>query len=273
MILDEIVANKRIEIDKRKARIPLDEFRRRAESAPEPRDFAAALQGERVALIAEIKPASPSRGTLQASADPVRIAGVYAENGAAAISVLTDREYFNGDPNNLKAARVACDLPLLRKDFIVDEYQVYESRALQADAILLIVRLLDDNQLFEFRKLASELGMPALVEVHTEEEIERAIKAGAEVTGINNRNLADFTTDLATTERLAPLIPSNVILVSESGIATHADVERVARAGADAVLVGQALMLADNLAERVRDLSQVPSCRSQITGRERGPAT
>ncbi|MGB8647009.1 MAG: indole-3-glycerol phosphate synthase TrpC [Anaerolineae bacterium] len=265
MILDEIVANKRIEIDKRKTRIPLDEFRRRAESLQAPYDFAAALCGERVALIAEIKPASPSHGTLQENVDPVRTAQLYAKNGAAAISVLTDRKYFHGEPNNLKAARVACDLPLLRKDFIVDEYQIYESRALQADAILLIVRILENTQLRDYRGLAAELGMAALVEVHTEEEVERALNAGAQIIGVNNRNLANLTTDLATTERLASLIPRHVVLVSESGIATRSDVERMALAGADAVLVGQALMQADDVASRVQELSQVARHKPQLT--------
>ncbi len=257
MILDDIVANKRNEIEKNKAQIPLDELKRRAELLPEPRDFARALRSDQVALIAEIKPASPSGGDLRPDVDPARQAQLYASNGAAAISVLTDQKYFRGDPNNLRAAREACNLPLLRKDFIVDEYQIYESRALQADALLLIVRLLDDTRLSDYRGLAAELGMAALVEVHTEQEVERALRADAEIIGINNRNLASFTTDLGVTERLARLVPSNVICVSESGIATRADVERVAKAGADAVLVGEALMRSGNVAGTVNELAGV----------------
>ncbi len=262
MILDEIVAVKRQEIAKRQARIPLDEFRCRAENAPPPRAFRAALGGgETIALVAEIKPASPSRGDLRADADPLLLARVYDANGAAAISVLTDRQFFKGELNHLKAARVAAEVPLLRKDFILDEYQVYESRALQADAILLIVRLLDDAQLRAYRLLAEELGMAALVEVHDERELERALASGADTIGINNRSLADFSVDLATTERLLHTLDRSSavrpLVVSESGIFTRADVERAARAGAEAVLVGEALMRAADVAAKVRELASV----------------
>jgi indole-3-glycerol phosphate synthase len=210
-----------------------------------------------VTLVAEIKPASPSRGDLRADADPVNIARVYAENGAAAISVLTDRQFFKGDLNNLKAARVGADVPLLRKDFIIDEYQVFESRALQADAILLIVRILDDEQLRAYRMLAEELGMAALVEVHDEGEVDRALASEARVVGINNRNLGDFSVDLKRTEWLTPKIPEGIITVSESGIFSSADVERARDAGADAVLVGEALMRAEDVGDKVRELSRV----------------
>jgi indole-3-glycerol phosphate synthase len=258
MILDEIVAVKRREIEKRRTRISPDEFRVRAENAPAARDFASALAGgEHVALIAEIKPASPSRGDLRAGVDPVKMARLYDESGASAISVLTDRQFFKGELNNLKAARVGADVPLLRKDFIIDEYQVYESRALQADAILLIVRILQDAQLRDYRLLAESLGMAALVEVHDERELERALKSGASLVGINNRNLSDFTLDLAATEALAPKMPSNTLCVSESGIFTRAEVERAARAGASAVLVGEALMRAEDVGAKVRELASV----------------
>lgn len=258
MILDEIVAVKRQEIEKRRARISAEEFRMRAENSPPVRDFAGALRVQRfVALIAEIKPASPSRGDIRADADPVKIARLYDENGAAAISVLTDRQFFKGELNNLKAARVGADVPLLRKDFIIDEYQVYESRALQADAILLIVRLLDDAQLRGYRELAESLEMAALVEIHDEAELERALRSGARVIGINNRNLTDFTLDLKTTEELAPLIPKDIINVSESGIFSREDVVRARDAGAHAVLVGEALMRAEDVGAKVRELSQV----------------
>jgi indole-3-glycerol phosphate synthase len=268
MILDDIIAVKRQEIEKRRARIALDEFRRRAENAPPARALENALRGGgTIALIAEIKPASPSRGDLQINADPVKIAQLYAQNGASAISVLTDRQFFKGELNNLKAARVGADVPLLRKDFILDEYQVYESRAIFADAILLIVRILDDAQLRDYRLLAETLGMSALVEIHDEAELERALQSDAHIIGINNRNLADFTVDLANTERLAPVIlgaNANCLVVSESGIFTRADVERAARAGADAVLVGEALMRAENIAEKVRELSSVENARRSV---------
>ena len=259
MILDDIVAAKRQEIEKRRARISLDEFRVRAENAPPTRDFENALcVGEHIALIAEIKPASPSRGDLQTNADPVKIAQAYAQGGASAISVLTDRKFFKGELNNLKAARVGADIPLLRKDFIIDEYQIYESRAIFADAILLIVRILDDAQLRAYRELAESLGMSALVEIHDEAELERALKSDATIIGINNRNLADFTLDLEYTAELAPKIPRDKVCVSESGIFTRADVERVANAGADAVLVGEALMRAEKVEATLRELSSVP---------------
>lgn len=265
MILDEIVANKRTEVANRKRRVPFAEFRTRAESVPEPRDFVGALRGDQIALIGEIKRASPSRGAINADADPIRVAVTYAENGASAISVLTDKKYFNGTPNDLKAVRVAVDVPILRKDFIVDEYQIFESRALQADAILLIVRILTDAQLKDYLALAHSLGMNVLVEVHEETELERALAVDARVIGINNRNLADFTVDLAMTEKLAPNIPSDKIIVAESGVFTSADVGRCARAGADAVLVGEALMRASDVGARVRELSQVSSRKYQAT--------
>ncbi len=257
MVLDQIVADKRIELSKRKSRVPLAEFRARAESAPQARDFALALRGEHVALIAEIKSASPSRGELRAGVNPLRIAQIYEANGAAAISVLTDRKYFRGDLTSLKSARVGCDVPLLRKDFIVDEYQVYESRALQADAILLITRILDDRRLRDYRLMAESLGMSALVEVHDEGELERALVSGAGIIGVNNRNLADFSVDLATTERLAPLIPADKTVVSESGFFIPQEVERAALAGVDAILVGEALMRAKDIGAKVRELAQV----------------
>lgn len=259
MILDEIVAVKRQEIEKRRARISRDEFRVRAENAPPTRNFEHALRGgEHIALIAEIKPASPSRGDLQSGVNPVTLAQIYARGGASAISVLTDRKFFKGELNNLKAARVGADVPLLRKDFIIDEYQVYESRAIFADAILLIVRILDDAQLRDFRLLAEALGMSALVEIHDAHELERALKSDANIIGINNRNLADFTLDLEYTAELAPKIPRDKVCVSESGIFNRADVERVANAGADAVLVGEALMRAQNVGAVMRELTNVP---------------
>ena len=257
MLLEEIVTNKRAEISNRQRRISLAEFRTRAESVPAARSFAGALVGDHVALIAEIKRASPSRGELNGQVDPLRFAQAYVASGASAISVLTDKKYFHGNLNDLKSVRVAVQVPILRKDFIVDEYQVYESRALQADAILLIVRVLSDAQLQDYLVLAQSLGMDALVEIHDERDLDRALAANPRVIGINNRNLADFTVDLATTERLAPRIPVDKVVVAESGVFMCADVERAARAGAHAVLVGEALMRAEDVSAKVLELASV----------------
>jgi indole-3-glycerol phosphate synthase len=257
MILDEIVANKRDEIAARQRRISLSEFRVRAESAPPARDFKSALAGDHVALVAEIKRASPSRGALSAQIDSARLALTYAAHGASAISVLTDKKYFSGSLDDLKGVRVAVEIPVLRKDFIIDEYQIYESRALQADALLLIVRVLSDAQLSEYLALARSLGLSALVEIHDEDELDRALAANASLLGINNRNLADFTVDLATTERLAPRITSDRMVVAESGVLTRADVERVARVGVHAVLVGEALVRSENVGALVKELAAV----------------
>jgi indole-3-glycerol phosphate synthase len=266
MILDDIIANTRGEVTERRRRVSLPDMRARAEQSLATRDFAGALGREHVALIAEIKRASPSRGTLRADVDPVRVARVYAANGASAISVLTDARYFNGSLADLEVVRAAVDVPVLRKDFIVDEYQVYESRAHQADAILLIVRALADSQLRDYLALAQSCGLSALVEIHDEAELVRALAADARIIGINNRNLADFTVSLETTERLAARIPAKrcgiydppgKIIVAESGVFTSADVERVARAGAHAVLVGEALMQAENVGAKVQELARV----------------
>lgn len=257
MILDEIVANKRVEVAKRRQRVSLAELRRCAESLEPTRDFANALHGDRVALIAEIKRASPSRGALKSGASPRDLARTYAANGAAALSVLTDKKYFNGSPNDLKAARAATQIPILCKEFIIDEYQIYESRALQADAILLIVRILSDALLRDYYALADSLGMHSLVEIHDEYELERALAADVDIIGINNRDLSDFAVDLRTTERLAPQIPREKIIIAESGIFTRADVERAARAGAHAVLVGESLMRAEDIGAKAQELSQV----------------
>ncbi len=257
MILDEIVANKRAELIARKRQVPMEQLRGAAEKRPAPRDFATALSGDHVALIAEIKRASPSRGTIRAQVDPVQHAWTFAAAGAAAVSVLTDEKYFGGSLDDLSSVRAKVSIPVLRKDFIIDEYQIYEARAAQADAILLIVRALSDAQLVDYAALAHSLGMMALVEVHDEKQLERALAGGAHGIGINNRNLADFSVDLAATERLAPLIAPGHLIVSESGISTRSDVRRVGRAGANAVLVGEALMRADDAEQKVRELTDV----------------
>jgi indole-3-glycerol phosphate synthase len=257
MILDDIIAHTHAEVADRRQRIPLAEMRARAESASTTRDFAGALKREHVALIAEVKRASPSRGTLRAEIDPGQWARTYAASGASAISVLTDDKYFRGSLADLAAVRAAVEIPVLRKDFVVDDYQVYESRAHQADAVLLIVRVLTNTQLCDYLALAQSLDLGVLTEVHDESDLDRALAAGARIIGVNNRNLKDFTVSLATTERLAPRIPHDRIVVAESGVFTRGDVERVARAGARAVLVGEALMRAEDISAKVSELACV----------------
>jgi indole-3-glycerol phosphate synthase len=258
-ILDEIIRWKREEIARARSAVPLAALRARMASLSPPRDLAAALRSSRrpgagpVRLIAEIKRASPSKGFLRPDLDPVALAGAFEANGAAAISVLTDQRFFRGSLEDLRAVRQSVSLPVLRKDFVLDAYQVYEARAAGADAILLIVTALDDNDLQRFHDLACELGMSVLVEVHDGVELQRALAIGPSVVGVNNRDLRTFEVDLETTARLRPLVPANVILVAESGVHTRADVERLAALGVDAVLVGEALVRARDVGEKVRE--------------------
>jgi indole-3-glycerol phosphate synthase len=281
--LDRILDHKRAEVARQQIKIPLPQLQARAAAAPPPRDFGAALRRPgRTALIAEVKKASPSKGLLLERFDPLELAHSYAENGAAAISVLTDQRFFQGslkylegirlmaprmedrgskiDPAILDSRSSILELPvppLLRKDFIFDPYQVYEARAYGADALLLIVAALDDQTLAALLTLTYELGMQALVEVHDEAELDRALAAGAQIIGVNNRDLRTFVTTLETTERVAARLPATdrPLLISESGIATAADVARVRALGADAVLVGEALVTAPDIAARVRELA------------------
>jgi indole-3-glycerol phosphate synthase len=258
MILDDIIANTRAEIRQRKLQVPLGDMRARAEGSTRATlDFAGALKRDNIALIAEIKRASPSRGILRAELEPSWHARLYVAAGTAAISVLTDANFFHGSLADLEAVKGAVEVPVLRKDFIVDEYQVFESRAARADAILLIVRALADSQLRDYLELSRSLNLSALVEVHDEAELDRALAADASIIGINNRNLQDFTVSMATTERLAPRVPSGRLVVAESGVLTRLDVERVAQAGVHAVLVGEALMKAENVSGRVQELGSV----------------
>jgi indole-3-glycerol phosphate synthase len=256
-ILQKIVAHKRGEVDARKAARPTVSLA----SAPPLRDFAAALRGDTIRLIAEVKQASPSKGVMRADFDPVALARTYAGNGAACISVLTDEEFFRGHDRYLARIREAVEVPLLRKEFIIDPWQIAESRALGADAVLLIVAILSLADLRDLHTRARDLGMAVLLEVHTEEELLTALELDAPLIGINNRNLHTFETTLETTERLAPLAVSvgDRLLVSESGIYTAADVARVARCGACAVLVGEALVREGDVAGKVRELASVPA--------------
>lgn len=255
-VLDKILARKVAEIAERKAKVPLDEMKRRAQDAAHcPRDMMLALQRDQVALIAEVKRASPSKGILTADFAPVMLGVIYDQNGAAAISVLTDEDFFMGSLDYLTAVREAAAAPILRKDFIIDPYQVYEGRAAGADAILLIAAALSDSQLHNLHDLTAELGMSPLVEVHNEVEMERALKLNAKLIGINNRDLKTFEVDLGTTARLSPMVADDVILVAESGIRSPADVRRMGKLGADAVLVGESLVQSKDRARLVRALS------------------
>jgi indole-3-glycerol phosphate synthase len=256
-VLDEILAHKREELADAKRRIAPDAMRARAEGRGEAtRGFRAALQrAPRPRVIAELKRRSPSRGEIRPDFDAPGCAKSYADAGAAALSVLTDRRYFGGDLALLEAVRRAVALPLLRKDFALDPYQIDEARAHGADAVLLIARALRGDELPALRERAAALGLDALVEVHDEAELERALVAGADLVGINNRDLATFETDLGITERLAPgLAGRGVVVVGESGIFTHADVRRLEAAGADAVLVGEALMREPDVGRALAEL-------------------
>lgn len=257
MILDRIVADNRLELETRKRRFPLTELQGAVLGQSPPLDFASALRGDRIRLIAEIKKASPSRGIIRPDFDPVAIARTYAGNGASAISVLTESRYFQGSLDYLRDIGDALGdnrLPLLRKDFIDDPYQVYESRVYGADSLLLIVAMLSAGKLDELLRLSHELGMDCLVEVHDEAELEVALESGAGIVGINNRDLKTFTVDLSVTERLRPLVPADRIVVSESGIRNRSDMERMERLGVDAVLIGESLMAAPDIAARMKEL-------------------
>ncbi|HET8656365.1 MAG TPA: indole-3-glycerol phosphate synthase TrpC [Longimicrobiaceae bacterium] len=240
-ILQRIVATKHEEVALLAPR--REELRARATDLPPARGFAAALRapGE-VRLLAEIKRKSPTAGAIRPGAEPAEVARAYEAGGAAALSVLTDRRYFDGSLEALATVRAAVGLPLLRKDFVIDPVQVWEARAAGADAVLLIARILDDALLAELRGLATEAGLDSLVEVHDAEELERALAAGAPVVGVNNRDLRTFTTEISRTLGLAPAVPAGVTLVAESGIRTAEDVRRLGAAGVDAVLVGESLM-------------------------------
>jgi len=257
MILDQIVADSLQELEARKCSFPLEELKRVASEQPLPLDFASALRGDGIQLIAEVKKASPSRGVFRPDFDPVEIAQTYAGNGASAISVLTEARHFQGSLNHLRDIGNALGnkrLPLLRKDFIHDPYQVYESRAYGADSLLLIVAILTPEKLEELLQLGHQLGMSCLVEAHNEAELEIALNSEAQVIGINNRDLSTFAVDLTTTERLRPLIPQDRIVVSESGIKNRGDMEKLRRWGVDAVLIGEYLLSAPDVTAKMKEL-------------------
>ena len=251
-ILERIVEAKRAEVAAAKRERP--EVEARARRAPAPRDFVGALRAKRPAVIAEIKRASPSKGLLRADFDPAAIARSYEKAGAACLSVLTDREFFQGAAEHLTQARAAVALPALRKDFLVDPYQVFEARALGADCVLLIVACLEDAQMRSLEKLARALGMAVLVEAHDGAELERALALDTPLIGINNRNLRSFDTRLETTLDLLPRIPAGRLVITESGILSSADVRRMRDHGVNAFLVGEALMRADDPGKELKKL-------------------
>lgn len=256
MILDTIITHKRREIALKKGLVPLTELRRQLVKLPyQKNSFKQALAQDGVSLIAEVKKASPSRGLLRLDFDPVQIAVCYEMNGASAISVLTDVHFFQGGLTYLKQVRESVHLPLLCKDFIIDPYQIYEAKVYGADAILLIAAVLEKEELTSLLQLTRDLELDALVEVHSSQELEKAVSSGAEIIGINNRDLRTFATDLQTTLELAELVLDHCLLVSESGISTAQHISQLAEAGIDAVLVGEALVTSPDLGLKVRELA------------------
>jgi indole-3-glycerol phosphate synthase len=255
MFLDNIVAEKLAELEQRQKITPLSELEAAVKEKPLPLDIAAALKGKSLHLIAEVKRASPSAGVLRPDLNPVRLAETYARCGAAAISVLTESHYFGGSGEDLIAVRHKLPkIPLLRKDFILKPYQIYESRAWGADALLLIVATLDNSQLEELLSLSHELGMQCLVEVHNEDELKRALACEVKIIGINNRNLDTLAVDINVTQKLRPIIPSDRIVVSESGIKGRDEIQRLRELGVNAVLVGEALVTASDVEAKIKEL-------------------
>lgn len=254
MFLDKIISTKKEEVSHMRRIKPLAELQEVIRDLPQPGNFAAALMGQRTAIIAEIKRRSPSKGILRDFFDHIQIASVYQESGAAAISVLTDEKYFGGNKTFLRDIKKISHLPLLRKDFIIDSYQIYEARAMESDALLLIAAILKEEELKEFIGLTEWLGLSPLVEVHSRTELDKALSAGAVMIGINNRDLKTFNTDLGVSLNLAPHVPPEKMLISESGIHTREDVELLQNAGIHAFLIGETLMRADDVGGKMKEL-------------------
>jgi indole-3-glycerol phosphate synthase len=253
-VLDEIIAGVREDVEARQRSVPLEEVRKLAEAAPPPLDAYAALRRPGVGVIAEVKRSSPSKGALAEIPDPAELAGEYAAGGARCVSVLTEGRWFGGSLDDLAAVRAMIDIPVLRKDFIVSTYQVHEARAYGADLVLLIVAALDQKVLMGLLERIESLGMTALVEVHTEEEADRAMEAGARVIGVNARDLRTLEVDRSVFERIAPGLPNQVVKIAESGVRGPLDLIRYASAGADAVLVGEGLVTQKSPREAVAEL-------------------
>lgn len=257
-ILAEILRHKKDELEERKQRVPIEKMRDWADDAPAPRGFEAALRNAQLArrpgVIAEIKRASPSKGVLRSDFNPMQIAASYQTNGATCLSVLTDGKFFKGSCTVLELARKTCFAPILRKDFIIDTYQVYETRAVGADCLLLIVAALADDQMAELYRLAQELRLDVLVEVHDEDELTRALRLEPTLVGINNRNLHTFATSLDTTLNLLSKIPATCHVVTESGIHSKDDVAMMVASGVNSFLVGEAFMLAEDPGAKMKEL-------------------
>ena len=255
MILSKIINEKRNEVEKLRSRMPMDKLKALAQKVYLKSSFKRNIsRPHHMNLIAELKKASPSRGIIRGDFNVLKLALTYQANGAGAISVLTDERFFEGNIKFLKELKSKITLPLLRKDFIIDEYQIYESIYRGADAILLIANILTENELEHFHKTAKELGMDILVEVHNEEDVEKALKVGASIIGINNRDLNTFRVDITTTQKLVRLIPDSKVKVSESGIRTYEDVMFLKSLGINAVLIGEAFMEADDMASKMREV-------------------
>ena len=254
MILERIVEAKRKEVASRKEMTPLAQLEDAIGNLLPARDFRGAIDNARCSIIAEVKRSSPSKGRIREEFDPVQIATLYRDNGARAVSVLTDEAFFEGKGAYLSDIKKSIDLPLLRKDFIIDSYQIYETRFLGGDALLLIASLLEERQLREYIELSATLGLASLVEVHTKEELDKALAAGAEIIGVNNRDLKTFSTNIKTTLELAPLVPDDRIVVTESGINSRADIEQLMEAGIHCFLIGEALMRAEDIGGKLREL-------------------
>ena len=254
-ILDEIYKHKLSEVAEDKKRVSLETLKEQCKKKQEARSFGAALKSNtNIRIIAEIKKASPSLGIIREDFNPVEIARIYETGGAAAISVLTDEKFFQGRLSYLTDVKKSVNLPILRKDFIIDSYQIYEARSAGADAILLIAALLTKEEIQHYLELARELDMDCLVEVHSEAELKKVLQTNADIIGINNRDLATFKTDLKTTVRLRPMIPTEKIVVSESGIKSRMDVEKLMKEGVDAILVGETLMKSNDISAKLREL-------------------
>lgn len=255
MILDDIIEKRKIQLNREKASISLEEMRKMAFSVTSPcKDFYAALTGKRLSIISEVKKASPSKSVICKNFNPVDIAINYEKAGADAISCLTEEFYFKGSSDYLKSIRKAVNIPILRKDFIFDEYQIYEARVIGADAVLLIASVLDCETMNRFREIAESLGMNCLFESHNIEELENILKCSPKIIGVNNRNLKNFEVSLENTKNLATMIPENCVIVSESGIANNSDMKYVREYGADAVLIGETLMRSNNITETMNTL-------------------
>lgn len=258
MILDEIINNKKMELDRLKADFPvkglIHGLKMRIKQLPPARDFVKAVKGGGIKIIAEVKKASPTKGIIRKNFDPLEIARIYEANGASAISVLTEEKYFQGHIDYLKEIKDAVSIPIIRKDFIFDEYQVYESRAAGADAILLIAGILEKKAIDEFLKLSHSLGMSCLVEAHDEHDIDKVLSTKAKLIGINNRDLKTFKTDIKTTLNLIAKIPKDRVVVSESGINSYNDVDMLKRKGIHIFLVGEPLMRENDIGKKLREL-------------------